>query len=137
MLEAGFEDCGGISLRCRLCRMFVSSVCVGVAGISFEGERRRAEGGARAVACGDRARRGGGAYNSSYHGDLSGKQNRAESGAEKLYERCRIAQTAMQRGSIAAQYCGGFGGFYGCCSSVSSRVAAMSACSVSAGQATE
>ena len=38
MLEAGFEDCGGISLRCRLCRMFVSSVCVGVAGISFEGE---------------------------------------------------------------------------------------------------
>ena len=38
MLEAGFEDCGGISLRCRLCRMFVSCVCVGVAGISFEGE---------------------------------------------------------------------------------------------------
>ena len=45
MLEAGFEDCGGISLCCRLCRMFASSVCVGVAGISFEGERRRAEGG--------------------------------------------------------------------------------------------
>ena len=105
MLEAGFEDCGGISLCCRLCRMFVSSVCVGVAGISFEGERRRAEG-ARAVACGDRARRGGGAYNSSCRGDLSGKQNRAESGAEKLYERCRIAQTAMRRGSIAADLAG-------------------------------
>lgn len=105
MLEAGFEDCGGISLCCRLCRMFVSSVCVGGAGISFEGERRRAEG-ARAVACGDRARRGGGAYNSSYRGDLSGKQNRAESGAEKLYERCRIAQTAMRRGSIAADLVG-------------------------------
>ena len=106
MLEAGFEDCGGISLCCRLCRMFASSVCVGVVGISFEGERRRAVGGSRAVACGVRARRGGGAYNSSCRGDLSGKQNRAESGAEKLYERCRIAQTAMRRGSIAADLAG-------------------------------